>query len=192
MADDILTELTGLPPNILTKTAIKEAGSRGARQAAIIQALEPLLWPALQTGKITNALRVAHFLGQAAEESWQFSQLVEAASGSAYEGRKDLGNVSPGDGVRYKGRGIFELTGLSNYRIYGKTLSIDLVGNPALAEDPGTSLRIAVAYWTLHALNVSADNDDCAQITRRINGGSNGLAERQAGVDRALGALGWS
>lgn len=192
MSDDILAELTGLPPNILMLTAIKEGGSRGARQAAITQLLEPLLWPALQVGKITNALRVAHFLGQAAEESWQFSQLVEEASGSAYEGRKDLGNVNKGDGVLFKGRGIFQLTGRANYRIFGQRLNLDFEGHPDLAADPGNSLRTAVEYWTLHALNVSADNDDCEQITRRINGGTLGLAERQAGVNKALSVLGWN
>jgi len=192
MADDILATLTELPAGLLKAVAIKESGNRGMLQASIIDALEPLLWPALQVGKITNALRVAHFLGQMTTESWQFSQLTEQASGAAYEGRHDLGNVHPGDGVLFKGRGIIQLTGRANYYKFGQLIGVDLVAHPEQAADPGNALKVAVEYWTLHGLNVSADNDDITQITRRINGGLNGLGDRRAGYQRALDALGWS
>lgn len=190
--DPILATIADLPADLLVKTAIKEQGVRGLNQTNIINALTPLLWPALQEGKINNALRVAHFLGQAAEESWQFSQLVEEASGAAYEGRHDLGNVNPGDGVKFKGRGIFQLTGRKNYVLYGGYLNLPLEAQPELAAEPAVALRVAVAYWAHHGLNVSADNDDLQQITRAINGGSNGLTERSQGVSRALSALGWT
>ena len=189
---DILATIADLPVDLLTKTVIKEEGQRGLNQANIILALTPLLWPALQVGKITNALRVAHFLGQCAEESWQFSQLLEAGTGEEYEGRANLGNTRPGDGPLFKGRGIIQLTGRANYTLFSGYLDLPLDTQPDLAAQPAVALRVAVMYWTHHGLNVSADNDDLEQITRAINGGTNGLTERGQGVARVLAAMGWS
>ena len=189
---DILATIADLPVDLLTKPVIKEEGQRGLNQANIILALTPLLWPALQVGKITNALRVAHFLGQCAEEGWQFSQLLEAGTGEEYEGRANLGNTRPGDGPLFKGRGIIQLTGRANYTLFSGYLDLPLDTQPDLAAQPAVALRVAVMYWTHHGLNVSADNDDLEQITRAINGGTNGLTERGQGVARALAAMGWS
>jgi putative chitinase len=91
--------------------------------------------------------------------------------------------------MRYKGRGLIQLTGLANYQRYGDLLQLDLVGNPELAADPATSLVIACKYWTLHGLNAFADQDDIETITRRINGGLNGLVDRSACLARAKAAL---
>lgn len=139
---------------------------------------------------ITSPLRVAHFLAQAAHETDGFKTLEEYASGKAYEGRKDLGNTEPGDGVRFKGRGIFQLTGRSNYAYYGKLIGFDLVKFPASAAQQDVAAQIAALYWSRKGLNAWADKDDLKQITRRINGGYNGLASRAAYLKKAKKLLG--
>lgn len=141
---------------------------------------------------ITTPLRVAHFVAQAAHETDGFRTLEEYASGRAYEGRKDLGNTQKGDGVRYKGRGIFQLTGRSNYAYYGKLIGDDLQRLPQLAARPDVAARVAALYWSRKGLNAWADKDDVKQITRRINGGFNGLADRQKYLTKAKALLGAS
>lgn len=127
---------------------------------------------------VNTALRICHFIAQAAHESAHFMTLEEYASGAAYEGRKDLGNTQPGDGKRYKGRGIFQLTGRANYSVYGKLLGVDLENNPELAETPEISVLTALEYWKNRKLNEYADKDDIKAVTKRINGGYNGLEDR--------------
>lgn len=157
---------------------------------AIIQTLPPFLSKHMTAYNIDTPLRASHFLAQACHESAHFRTLHEYASGAAYEGRKDLGNVYAGDGVRYKGRGIFQLTGRANYRAYGALLGLDLENNPELAADPEISVRVACEYWKHKGLNGWADRDDLNEITRRINGGYNGLSDRAACLARAKQALG--
>lgn len=128
---------------------------------------------------ISKPMRVAHFLAQAAHEADGFKTLQEYASGEDYEGREKLGNTQPGDGKRFKGRGIFQLTGRANYVAYGKKLGLNLVDNPKLAASPEVSVRVACEYWQAKGLNALADKDDIKRITKRINGGYNGLADRQ-------------
>jgi putative chitinase len=111
--------------------------------------------------------------------------MEEYASGKAYEGRKDLGNTQPGDGKRYKGRGIFQLTGRANYKSYGDRLGLDLVATPELASDVMNAVKIACEYWTDKKLNDYADKDDVKMITKRINGGYNGLEDRERYLKRA-------
>ena len=130
--------------------------------------------------EISNELRVCHFLAQAAHESAHFMTLEEYASGDAYEGRSDLGNTQPGDGRRYQGRGIFQLTGRANYVAYGNKLSVDLVNDPPLAATPEISVLTAMEYWRSKGLNAFADANDIMSITRRINGGTNGLDDRRS------------
>lgn len=135
-------------------------------------------------GIMDSALRLAHFLAQVTHESGGFRYMEEiwgpTTAQKGYEGRADLGNTQKGDGFRYKGRGPLQLTGRANYRDYGQRLGIDLEGNPALAATPFAGLRIALEFWKVKGLNALADKDDVTGITRRINGGSNGLAERKA------------
>ena len=138
---------------------------------------------------ITSLLRMDHFLGQAAEESAGFATLTEYASGREYEWRRDLGNTQAGDGVRYKGRGIFQLTGRANYARMSLILGIDLINNPELAATADIAVRVACEYWKTHGLSALADNDDLEGITRRINGGLNGLADRTLYTNRADMAL---
>ncbi len=130
---------------------------------------------------VTTPLRVCHFLAQAAHETDGFRTLEEygnAAYFARYEGRRDIGNTQPGDGARFHGRGVFQLTGRANYRRYGALLGLDLESAPELAKDPAISLAIAFAYWREREINAAADADDVVRVTRLINGGRNGLAER--------------
>lgn len=129
--------------------------------------------------EITQGSRLEHFLAQLAHESDGFSTMREYASGKAYEGRKDLGNVHPGDGVKYVGRGLIMITGYFNYKSYGKQLGLDLLTHPELAEDFDNALAIAGCYWENNHLNKEADAGNIITITRRINGGLNGLASRK-------------
>ena len=151
----------------------------------IVAGLVPAFNQILPQYGINTLLRLDHFFGQAAEESAGFRTLVEYASGNEYEGREDLGNTEDGDGARFKGRGIFQLTGRANYTSMSKILGVDLVGNPDLAATPEISVKVACEYWKSHNLNTLADNDDLEGITRRINGGTNGIKDREIFTDRA-------
>jgi putative chitinase len=132
---------------------------------------------------INTALREAHFWAQAAHETGGFKYMFEIWGPTdvqkRYEGRKDLGNLEAGDGFKYRGRGIFQLTGRANYKKYGDLLDIDLVGEPDLAADPETALKIACEYWKSRKINDCADKDDVVAVTKRINGGTNGIADRR-------------
>jgi len=152
---------------------------------ANIEALVPYLNEYLPQYGINDLLRVSHFLGQAAEESADFMTLKEYASGSEYEDRRDLGNIYPGDGPRYKGRGIFQLTGRANYESVGKALGLDLVNHPELAETPEVAVRTACEYWKSRNLQVYADRDDIRSMTLHINGGYNGLTTRTTFTNKA-------
>jgi putative chitinase len=129
--------------------------------------------------------RVCHFIAQCAHESDSFRTLEEYATGIAYEGRQDLGNTQPGDGRRFKGRGIIQLTGRSNYRNAGKRLGYDLEKDPLLALQPEISVLTALDYWKTRNLNQWADKDDVEKITRIINGGLNGFEDRKKYLARA-------
>lgn len=139
---------------------------------------------------ITTALRMAHYLAQIAHESGELRYTEELASGAEYEGRKDLGNTKKGDGVRYKGRGLIQLTGKANYKAYKEYCGFDVVAKPELLEQPLGAVRSSMWYWKTHDLNALADKDDVKAVTKRINGGYNGLAARQKYLDRAKNALG--
>lgn len=134
---------------------------------------------------ITTPGRLCHFMAQIAHESDGFHTTEEYASGAAYEGRKYLGNVRKGDGKRFKGRGLIQLTGRANYRVYGERLGVDLEANPERAAAPDFSLLVACEYWKDKGLNAFADRDDITGITKRINGGTNGLADRKARLKAA-------
>jgi predicted chitinase/uncharacterized protein YukE len=150
----------------------------------------PLLNAAMAEAGITTPQRQAAFLAQLAHESGQFRYMQEIASGSAYEGRRDLGNVNPGDGQLYKGRGPIQLTGRANYRAAGEALGLDLEANPRQAAEPSVGFRTAAWYWNSRQLNDYADTGDFREITRRINGGYNGLADRERYYAAAKQALG--
>lgn len=134
-------------------------------------------------------LRLAHFLGQAAHESGGFIYMEEiwgpTPAQRGYDGRADLGNTQPGDGLRYKGRGPIQLTGRANYRAFGRLLGIDFEQHPEIVALPSIGLLVACLYWTRKGLSALADADDLITITKRINGGTNGLDDRRARAAKA-------
>jgi len=139
-------------------------------------------------GITASPRRLCHFLAQAAHESAGFRTLEEYGGESwwkRYEGREDLGNTKPGDGIRYHGRGIFQLTGRANYKSMGSKVQRHLEDEPALAAEADVSLQTACEYWKTRKLDVYADRNDIREITRRINGGFNGLNERTMFFRRA-------
>lgn len=139
--------------------------------------------------EINTPLRMAHWLAQVAHESGELLFTKELASGKAYEGRKDLGNTQKGDGVRFKGRGLIQITGRANYEAYAKYCGYDVVAKPELLEQPVGAVKSAMWYWQTRGLNALADKDDVLTITKRINGGTNGLASRKAYLARAKAVL---
>lgn len=139
---------------------------------------------------ITTPLRMAHYLAQIAHESGELRYTQEIASGKAYEGRKDLGNTKKGDGVRFKGRGLIQITGRANYTAYAAFCGFDVVGNPELLERPLGAVRSSMWFWDKHGLNALADKDNIRAITRKINGGYNGLEDREMYLVRAKSTLG--
>jgi putative chitinase len=140
-------------------------------------------------GILDTPLRLAHFMAQVAHESGGFRYMEEIASGQAYEGRADLGNTQAGDGKRYKGRGPIQETGRANYRRDGQTLGIDFENHPEIVALPSIGLLVACLYWSRNGINALADADDVLAVTRKINGGTNGLDERKAYLVKAKGLL---
>ena len=130
---------------------------------------------------ITTNLRLAHFLSQCAHESGNWKYRLEIASGRAYEGRKDLGNVEEGDGVRFKGRGYIQLTGRVNYRNFSKFIGEDCVANPDLVASKYPLASAAFFFDSNKLWNICdlGDTDEVVtKVTKRVNGGTNGLSER--------------
>jgi predicted chitinase len=145
----------------------------------------PFIQQAMAEFDITSYLRETAFLAQLAHESGELRYMEEIASGAAYEGRADLGNTQPGDGKRFKGRGPIQLTGRANYAKYGGLLGLDLVNNPTVAATKEVGFRIAGQFWKLNGLNELADQQQFKAITKRINGGYNGLDDRIKYYERA-------
>jgi putative chitinase len=179
--------------NIMREIAPKFSGAKGQKQDRIIEEVGLVLRSTLEQYKIDNFLRIAHFLSQTCHEAAGFRTTEEFASGDDYEGRLDLGNTEPGDGRRFKGRGLIQLTGRANYtkfrdRIEDK-FGVDILENPKAAAEPALSLVVACEYWTSRKINDPADDDNVIEVTKRINGGLNGLADRRQFLAKAKAAL---
>jgi|SRR5882762_9750626 len=136
--------------------------------------------------EINTKARQAAFIAQVGHESGQLRYVKELASGASYDGRADLGNTQPGDGVRYKGRGLIQITGRANYTALMLALDVDCIDHPEVVEEPVNACRSAAWFWKTHGLNELADAGDFIKITRRINGGLNGLQDRQQLYAKAL------
>ena len=158
--------------------------------AAKGQAFLPFLQAALAEFAIETPARSAAFLAQVAHESDQFRFMEEIWDPTPAQQRYEppsslattLGNTEPGDGKRFKGRGPIQITGRANYRRFGDLLEIDLVADPARAAQPDTAFRVSALFWAKNGLNELADQATAEAfrlITRRINGGFNGLADRE-------------
>jgi predicted chitinase len=163
--------------------------------------LLPFLQAAMVEFSIEPPARAAAFLAELAHESGQFRFMEEIWGPTAAQKRYEppstlaiaLGNTEPGDGRRFKGRGPIQITGRANYQRFGDLLGIDLVANPAGAAAPDVGFRIAGLYWSRNGLNELADqatSEAFREITRRINGGLNGLADRERFYASARTVLG--
>ena len=153
----------------------------------------PVLNAAMGHYQIVGAKRVAAFIAQIGHESGQPKYVKEiwgpTSAQARYEGRKDLGNTVAGDGAKYRGRGLIQITGRANYMACGEGLGLDLIKQPELLEKPQHACMSAAWFWAPRGLNTLADAGQFDKITRRINGGQNGAADRQALYARALKVL---
>ena len=135
-------------------------------------------------------VRLPEFLAQIAHESGGFVYTREiwgpTPQQARYEGRTDLGNTQPGDGSLYRGRGLIQVTGRANYAACALALDLPLLDQPELLERPMPAARSAGWFWQAHGLDAL---DDFERMTRRINGGVNGLADRYAYLGRAKQAM---
>jgi predicted chitinase len=177
---------------------------------ASASAIKSGLLKALSMAGITNPVEMAMFMAQMDTESGGFKSLsenlnyspsrlfqvfpkyfksaedaasvaqggAEAIANRIYGGR--MGNTAPGDGFKYRGRGVIQLTGKSNYALYGKKIGVDLVNNPDAASDPLTAAKIAIAYWKDRVSPQAAQSGNVTAVTKSINGGLNGLGDRQS------------
>src|SRR5262245_10250299 len=163
--------------------------------------LLPFLTSAMAEFAIEAPARAAAFLAQLAHESGHFRFMEEIWGPTPAQNRYEpvttlsaaLGNTNVGDGKLFKGRGPIQLTGRANYQRFGDLLTVDLVANPPQAATPDVAFRVAGLFWSKKGLNELADAataDAFKEITRRINGGFNGLAERQAFYATARDVLG--
>ena len=144
----------------------------------------PHLVAAMAEFEINTPQRQAMFLAQVGHESGGLHWTVEiwgpTSAQLRYEGRADLGNTRPGDGYKFRGRGLLQTTGRDNYRATGQILGVDLWEMPELLGQPALAARSAAWFWRANGLNQIADRGDNLAATKRINGGVNGLADRQA------------
>ena len=131
---------------------------------------------------IVTVPRIAAFIAQVGHESGQLRHVREiwgpTAQQAGYEGRADLGNTVKGDGSKYRGRGLIQITGRANYAACGEALALDLVNHPELLEQPQHASMSAAWFWKMKGLNDLAERGQFLTITRRINGGLNGIDDR--------------
>ncbi|HET6255879.1 MAG TPA: glycoside hydrolase family 19 protein [Puia sp.] len=167
----------------------------------------PFLQQLLPHYHIDTPQRIGGFLAQVAEESINFSHVKELATGAEYEGRSDLGNIHPGDGVKYKGRGLIQITGRGNYQWCSKDIFADdrLLVNPDLLLQPEYAIQSACWFWTTaKPLNAVCDHPEdwttvwhhngktytkIQWMTLLVNGGQNGIDVRTANYERARKVL---
>jgi putative chitinase len=158
------------------------------------------LTSAMDAYGINTPERQAMFLAQIGHESGKMKYVRElwgpTAQQERYEGRADLGNTSVGDGFKYRGRGLIQVTGKDNYRRVGAALGLqDILERPELLEQPQHAANSAAWFWSTHGLNEMADAGDIIRATRKINGGTIGLDERRklwVSAKLALGLFGES
>ena len=156
------------------------------------------LTAAWEAYSVDTPTRVAAFLAQIGHESGGLSHVREiwgpTPAQKRYEGRADLGNTEPGDGERFKGRGLIQCTGRANYRAMANELrrfgAPDFEAEPEAMEQPQWAAWSAAAWWGTHGCNELADVGTFEALTKRINGGTNGLEDREQRHARAQIALG--
>lgn len=168
--------------------------SAGAKAGVFVLTLNT----AMQRYQIVGTKRVAAFIAQIGHESGQLVYVREiwgpTAAQRKYEGRKDLGNTVTGDGFKYRGRGLIQVTGRANYAACGEALGLDLINHPELLEMPRHAAMSAAWFWATNGLNTLADAGDNANIGSIINTGRhgrvpNGADDRAALYDKSLKVL---
>jgi predicted chitinase len=185
----VVGAVSGMDPDTLAEVMGRTAG---VNYTAYVDPFNA----ALRAAQCTTPRRAAMFCAQIGHESLGLYYMQEIASGAAYNGRADLGNLQPGDGPRFKGRGPIQLTGRANYGAFSRwchrlgLVDTDdyFVRNPALVATARWGFLAASWYWTVArpALNDHADADDIVAATKAVNGGTNGLADRTSRWKRAL------
>ncbi len=177
-------ERAEIPESRVSKPLPALSKSAEANKSILTKAME---------GKITDPRERAAFMAQMHHESNGFGSMVEEGDPSyfkKYEFKKNLGNTKKGDGERYKGRGFIQLTGRSNYEIFGKKLGYDLINNPELAAEPEIAAQIALAYWESRGSGKAARSGDYDAVTRSINPGMKGKKDRDDKYAMYLANLG--
>ena len=159
-----------------------------------IELFLPFLNDTMEKFEINTPARMRMFLAQIGHESGQLRYTEEIASGEAYEGRRDLGNTSTGDGIKFKGRGLIQITGKNNYILCGLDLDLPLLEHPEMLCDPELATRSGGWFWNEHNLNALADLGQFRVISYRINGGHepkdpNGWAGRVMLLNRASSVI---
>ncbi|NCE83550.1 glycoside hydrolase family 19 protein [Pseudomonas sp. Q1] len=174
----------------ITEQQLLQILPNAGRQAGVFV---PVLNAAMGRYGIVGTARAAAFIAQVGHESGQLRYVREiwgpTAQQLGYEGRADLGNTVAGDGSKFRGRGLIQITGRANYAACGEALGLDLINNPQLLELPQHAAMSAAWFWSTRGLNTLADQGKFATITRRINGGLTGQEDRQALYDKALKVL---
>lgn len=199
-----------LSPTSTAAISVLQIKSATASLTANAEKLAPFINDTCSMLQINTPIRILCFLAQVGHESGGLFYTEELASGNAYEGRADLGNTHPGDGVRFKGRGLIQITGRVNYTSINKDLGIDCINNPSLLggkrfnlctpEQLKNATLSAGWFWNKKNLNELADkidintpidkganNDAFVAITKKINGGTNGLPDRRARYNAGVG-----
>lgn len=132
----------------------------------------------LKQYEISTINRLCAYFAQIGHESGQLYYSEEIASGSAYEMRKDLGNINDGDGIKFKGRGLIQITGRFNYQKLSNALGVDFIQEPELLSSPEFAVLSSLWFWKIKNLNQIADSGNFELLTRKINGGLNGIKDR--------------
>lgn len=174
--------------NLITKKQLAYVWS--VSESSISDAVISDLNRCLNLFKINTPSRIRHFISQISHESGAGKWMKELASGDSYEGRSDLGNTQPGDGRKYKGGGFIQLTGRANYTAFSKFMNDPKIMNGVdyvASTYPATS---AGFWWHNNNMNDLCDkNPSVEQITRRVNGGLNGIADRRYYYGRCVNII---
>jgi len=162
---DTIVEVTGAPRNA-------------------VHVAWPLVYAALEKHGVASWRSQIGAIATINVEVPKWKPIKEYASGEAYEGRLDLGNTEPGDGVRFKGRGFIQLTGRSNYRAYGRLMDINLERAPNLALEPEIAAEVFALYWKWKKVAAACDEPNWRKVRKLVNGGYNGWKEFAAIIDK--------
>lgn len=185
------TEAPAAPePRWITLTTFQQASGLTPAQAA---RWYPHVRAACLQHHVTSPIRIAAWIAQIGHESGGFVYTREiwgpTSAQQRYEGRADLGNTQPGDGSRYRGRGLIQITGRANYMRVAAALGIDAVTRPELVEADDVAALSAAWWWSANGCNELAETGTFEALTRRINGGLNGIEDRRRRHMAAQAAL---